>query len=158
MLNILFYTQLAFVFTSSEIFILHFFFFALSFSTILTSFLGLFLPFIFTSSESFFSESFLCVFDNSYLSFLYMEKTFIKKYFINFLCFKNYVHYISILWITYNHIIHLNFLNKIYFIGIFLIRIFVIRIFSIGIRKNFYVISTILRQPKTIWFWQSQHI
>ena len=43
------------------------------------------------------------------------------------------------------HVLYLIFLVKVFSIRNFFIRIFLIRIFSIGIRRNFYVFSNILR-------------
>ena len=83
------------------------------------------------------SRAFLCGFDNSYLSFLYIEKVY-KKYFIYF---KNELYYVNRLKSElYSALLYL-----IFFIKILSIRIFFIRTFSVRIRRNIYVVSKVLR-------------
>ena len=76
-------------------------------------------------------DAFLCVFDNIYLPFLYLEKKFYKIYFFNFL---------------HNSFVRIFFIS-IFFIRTFFTIIFFSRIFSVRIRRNFYtsIIYNILR-------------
>ena len=72
----------SFCFCSSERFLLHLFFFFF-YSKILIFFWGLFLPFLFSSSERFWylsCASFWSL-NNIYLSFLHIEKKYIKNKF-----------------------------------------------------------------------------
>ena len=81
-----------FLFFISFIFCLYFFFRKISIS--LTSVLALFVFFFFRKIlvpfTCFFLKLLFVFFYSSYLSFLYIEKTFFEKYFISFvICFKN---------------------------------------------------------------------
>ena len=114
-----------------------------------------------TFHESFL-KAFFCFFHEILLKPLYIAKQFIKIDFISFLiCFKkltlpyklcNYLSFMSVLWITKNHskcfkyknwthsilnFPHQNFLHQNFLFS---------RIFSIRIRRNFFVVSIILRR------------
>ena len=100
---------------------------------------------------------FLCSFDNSYLSVLYINKKFIQIFYSLFIGFTSYARVIRVIKVTSlfyeslkinrnalniktKRILYLIFINRIFFI-----RIFFIRIFSIRIRTNIYVVSNTLR-------------
>ena len=78
------------------------FFFFFFFTKMLISFWSLFSPFAFLLPKNFdifcvlLFRVFLCVFDNSYLSFLYLVKEIENIFIASFICFKNYVSYVSI--------------------------------------------------------------